>query len=106
MILSGLETFTTRPATSTSTRSRYAPRTRQGGTTMAEATTSRYGRDEIEAAWAEYQRRGVGEHDWPGWADMFTDDARYEEHFLGVFEGRPAISKFIVDVMKEYPAMT
>jgi len=65
-----------------------------------------YPREEIEAAWAEYQKRGVGEHDWPGWADMFTDDARYEEHFLGVFEGKPAISKFIVDVMKEYPAMT
>ena len=65
-----------------------------------------YPREEIEAAWAEYQKRGVGEHDWPGWADMFTDDARYEEHFLGVFEGKPAITKFIVDVMKEYPAMT
>ncbi len=44
--------------------------------------------------------------DWPAWADMFTDDARYEEHNLGVFEGTPAITKFIVDVMKEYPAMT
>jgi predicted SnoaL-like aldol condensation-catalyzing enzyme len=63
-------------------------------------------REEIEAAWAEYQKRGVGEHDWPGWADMFTDDARYEEHFLGVFEGKPAIDKFIVDVMQEYSAMT
>jgi predicted SnoaL-like aldol condensation-catalyzing enzyme len=67
---------------------------------------SQYSRDEIEAAWAEYQRRGVGEHDWPGWADMFTDDARYEEHFLGVFEGKSAIRTFIVDVMKEYAAMT
>ena len=65
-----------------------------------------YTRDEIEAAWAEYQKRGVQEHDWPGWADMFTDDARYEEHNLGVFEGKPAITSFIVDIMKEYPAMT
>ena len=63
-------------------------------------------RDEIEAAWAEYQKRGVQEHDWPGWAEMFTDDARYEEHNLGVFEGRSAIQRFIVDIMKEYPAMT
>ena len=63
-------------------------------------------RDEIEAAWAEYQKRGVQEHDWPGWADMFTDDARYEEHNLGVFEGQSAIQRFIVDIMKEYPAMT
>jgi predicted SnoaL-like aldol condensation-catalyzing enzyme len=67
---------------------------------------SEYPREEIEAAWAEYQKRGVQEHDWPGWAEMFTDDARYEEHNLGLFEGKPAISKFIVDVMKEYPAMT
>jgi predicted SnoaL-like aldol condensation-catalyzing enzyme len=73
---------------------------------MPDTTGSRYEREEIEAAWAEYRKRGVGEHDWPGWADMFTDDARYEEHFLGVFEGKPAITKFIVDVMKEYPAMT
>src|SRR3954451_13907792 len=65
-----------------------------------------YPREEIEAAWAEYQKRGVGEHDWPGWADMFTDDARYEEHFLGVFEGKPAIEKFIVDVRQGYAAMT
>jgi predicted SnoaL-like aldol condensation-catalyzing enzyme len=73
---------------------------------MAETSGSEYPREEIEAAWAEYQKRGVGEHDWPGWADMFTDDARYEEHFLGVFEGKPAIEKFIVDVMQEYAAMT
>ncbi len=65
-----------------------------------------YTRDEIEAAWAEYQKRGVQEHDWPGWADMFTDDARYEEHNLGVFEGKAAIKTFIVDIMKEYAAMT
>ena len=67
---------------------------------------SDYTRDEIEAAWAEYQKRGVQEHDWPGWADMFTDDARYEEHNLGVFEGKAAIKTFIVDIMKEYAAMT
>ncbi len=67
---------------------------------------SEYPPEEIAAAWAEYQKRGVQEHDWPGWAEMFTDDARYEEHNLGVFEGRPAITSFIVDIMKEYPAMT
>jgi len=69
-------------------------------------TMTDYPRDEIEAAWAEYQKRGVVEHDWPAWAEMFTDDARYEEHNLGVFEGQRAISKFIVDIMQEYPAMT
>ena len=37
---------------------------------------------------------------------MFTADARYEEHNLGVFEGQPAIESFIVTTMKEYPSMT
>ena len=65
-----------------------------------------FAREEIEAAWAEYKRRGVGEHDWAGWAKMFTDDARYEEHNLGVFEGQRAIEDFIVSTMKDFPAMT
>src|SRR5262245_18381140 len=63
-------------------------------------------REEIEAAWAEYRRRGVETHDWPAWGRMFTDDARYEEHNLGVFRGQQAIEDWIVSCMAEYPAMT
>jgi len=61
---------------------------------------------EVEAAWAEFQRRGVQSEDWPGWSRMFTDDARYEEHNLGVFEGQAAIEAFIVPTMKDFPSMT
>lgn len=65
-----------------------------------------FAREEIEAAFAEYRRRGVGEHDWPGWADLFTDDAHYEEHYLGTYHGRQEIKDWIVATMAEYPAMT
>jgi predicted SnoaL-like aldol condensation-catalyzing enzyme len=65
-----------------------------------------YPREEVEAAWADYQRLGVGTEDWAAWADLFTDDAHYEEHNLGVFDGKPAIKDFIVSTMKDYPAMT
>ena len=65
-----------------------------------------YPREEIEAAWAEYKRRGVGAEDWSAWAKMFTDDAVYEEHNLGVFRGQKAIEDWIVSCMADYPAMT
>ncbi len=61
---------------------------------------------EVEAAWAEFRRRGVETEDWPSWAKMFTEDARYEEHNLGIFEGQAAIENFIVTTMKDYPSMT
>jgi predicted SnoaL-like aldol condensation-catalyzing enzyme len=63
-------------------------------------------RQEVEEAWAEFQRRGVQTQDWAGWADLFTDDALYEEHNLGVFHGRDEIKSFIVNTMKDYPEMT
>ena len=34
-----------------------------------------YDRDEIEAAFAEFRRRGVETHDWPAWAKLFTGRA-------------------------------
>src|SRR5690349_18177081 len=61
---------------------------------------------EIRQAFEEYRRLGVDSHDWVGWSRMFTQDARYEEHNLGVFEGQPAIESFIVSTMQEYPSMT
>lgn len=65
-----------------------------------------YPREEIEAAFAEYRRRGVESHDWAGWAKLFTDDARYEEHVLGVFQGQAEIEAWITSCMADYPAMT
>lgn len=63
-------------------------------------------RSEVEAAFAEFCRRGVGTHDWPAWAEVFTDDALYEEHNLGVFRGRAEISEWIVHEMAKFPSMT
>ena len=63
-------------------------------------------RAEIEEAFAEFRRRGIETHDWPGWAALFTQDALYEEHFLGQFHGRDEISPWIVATMQDYPSMT
>lgn len=63
-------------------------------------------RPEVEGAFAEFVRRGVGERDWPAWAALFSDDALYVEHNLGTFEGRPAIARWIDEAMAPFPAMT
>jgi ketosteroid isomerase-like protein len=65
-----------------------------------------FSRDEIEQAFAEYRRRGVEQHDWPGWADLFTEDAVYHEHLLGDFVGRDAIKTWIVDCMADFPSLS
>jgi predicted SnoaL-like aldol condensation-catalyzing enzyme len=72
----------------------------------ARVGTQRFARSEVEAAWAEFQRHGVQGEDWPAWSRMFTDDARYHEHNLGVFAGQAAIESFIVGTMRDYPSMT
>ena len=61
---------------------------------------------EVEAAWTEFQKRGVQNEDWPAWANMFTADALYEEHNMGIFHGQSAIENFIIPTMKQYPSMT
>jgi predicted ester cyclase len=61
---------------------------------------------EVETAFAEFLRRGVGTHDWPGWADLFTDDASYIEHNLGRFTGARGIRDWIVPTMADFPSMT
>src|SRR5437762_5429722 len=59
-------------------------------------------REEIEAAFAEFRKRGEQDHDWEAWADLFTDDALYEEHYLGIFHGRAQIRDFITSTMSNY----
>lgn len=65
-----------------------------------------YPRTEVEEAFAEFRRRGEQNMDWAAWAELFTDDALYEEHHLGTFHGRAQIKDWIVACMKDYPAMT
>ncbi|MFN8625057.1 MAG: nuclear transport factor 2 family protein [Candidatus Binatia bacterium] len=58
------------------------------------------GRAETEKAFAEYKRLAEC-GDWARWAELFTEDAVYEEHWLGTFHGRPAIQAWIVDLMAQ-----
>jgi len=67
-----------------------------------------WSRDELEEAFAHYQR--VGEEagrtkDWNPWADLFTEDATYVEHLFGTMQGREAIRTWITQVMSVFPGV-
>ena len=65
---------------------------------------SRFAAGEVEAAYKHFI--AVGDSgDWNAWADLHAEDGIWIEHHLGVFEGREAIRKAIVDVMKPVPMM-
>ena len=66
---------------------------------------------EIEQAFRDYQaavQRIADTGDWPRFADLFTEDATYEEHAFGSFTGREAIRSWVVGTMTSFPgnAMT
>ncbi|HMD44587.1 MAG TPA: nuclear transport factor 2 family protein [Acidimicrobiales bacterium] len=59
-------------------------------------------REELEAAHDRYQARSeacVRSGDWHPYGEQFTEDAVYVEHFMGTFEGRRAITDWIVESM-------
>ena len=67
---------------------------------------SRWTRDELEQAFASYQRvalRAGTTGDWNAWADVFTEDATYVEHVFGTFGGREAIRRWITTTMSTFP---
>ena len=66
----------------------------------------RWTRDEIEEAFAGYQKAALAAGttgDWNGWADLFTEDATYVEHHYGVLGGREAIRRWISETMGTFP---
>ena len=63
-------------------------------------------REEVETAFARFLELGAHNRDWPAWAGLFTDDARYIEHNLGEFTGRAEIERWIVKEMAPFGAMT
>ena len=66
----------------------------------------RWSREELEGAFANYQRLALeaGESgDWNPWVDQFTRDATYVEHHYGMFGGREAIRTWITTTMATYP---
>ena len=66
----------------------------------------RWARDELEAAFEHNQaevRRAGETGNWNLFADLFTEDATYVEHVYGEFDGRDAISDWIVTTMTTPP---
>jgi ketosteroid isomerase-like protein len=60
-------------------------------------------RDEVEAAFAHFYELGCVDEDWTGWADLFTDDCEYVEHFWGTMRGRDEVRAWIDPVMAGVP---
>ncbi len=58
--------------------------------------------DEVEAAFRTYWQTGSVREDWDGFADMFTDDVDYREHFLGHMHGREEVRAWIKQTMADY----
>jgi hypothetical protein len=63
-------------------------------------------RDELESAFLRYAEQveaisSAGE--WERFADLFTEDAEYEEHLYGTFRGRDEIRRWIVTTMTTPP---
>jgi hypothetical protein len=63
-------------------------------------------RAELELALQHYQatvRRAYAEQNWNLFAELFTEDANYNEHAYGRFSGRPAIAEWAVRTMTTFP---
>ena len=64
---------------------------------------------EIEEAFTAYQDTVAGiaaSGEWERFADLFTEDATYEEHAFGTFAGRDAIRDWAVRTMTSFPGNT
>ena len=67
---------------------------------------AQFTRQELEDAFAQYQedaRQACASGDWVTWANHFTSDAVYIEHFYGRMVGREAIASWISETMGTFP---
>ena len=63
-------------------------------------------RTELDGAFEHYQatvRRAVAAKDWSLFAELFTEDAYYNEHAYGRFHGRAAIRDWVIATMTTFP---
>ena len=63
-------------------------------------------REELQAAhdnFVEVAAVAARTGDWRPWADLFTDDAEYEEHVFGSFRGPDEIHAWIQKTMASFP---
>ena len=63
----------------------------------------RFSRAEVEEQFAHLYYTGCVAEDWTGWADLFTDDCTYTEHFWGVLHGNDEVRAWIDPVMLGVP---
>jgi hypothetical protein len=61
-----------------------------------------FDRDELEKAFRTYWRTGAVGEDWDAWADLFTEDCTYFEHYYGAMQGRETVRAWIKPVMARY----
>ncbi len=62
-----------------------------------------YSRSEVEKEFAHFYNIGCVVEDWDAWANLFTDDARYVEHFWGEMHGSAEVLAWIDPVMAGVP---
>jgi hypothetical protein len=62
-----------------------------------------FARSEMEEQFARFFNLGCVLEDWNAWVDLFTDDARYVEHFWGELHGPAEIRAWINPVMAGVP---
>ena len=63
------------------------------------------GREELERAFQLYWRTGAVGEDWDAWADLFTEDCTYFEHWYGQMQGRETVRKWIDECVREADAL-
>src|SRR4029434_2216462 len=80
-----------------SDRGGQAPHARQ-----REGRMTQVDRDELESAFRRYWRTGAVGEDWDAWADLFTEDCTYFEHYYGAMTGREAVRAWIKPIMAKY----
>jgi ketosteroid isomerase-like protein len=60
-------------------------------------------RAEVEREFRRYFMTGPVLEDWAAWANLFTDDATYFDHFYGTFTGPEEITAFLEGTMGAAP---
>lgn len=60
-------------------------------------------RSEVEREFRHYYMTGPVMEDWAGWADLFTDDAEYFDHYYGTFTGPDEIARYVEGTMAASP---
>lgn len=74
--------------------------------TDSPATEPRFTREELAAAFADFQAvtaTAAATGDWNPWVDQFTEDAEYIEHAFGTFRGREEIRPWALKTMGSFP---